>query len=760
MASINFMQNTVICSKGEQFRNLLVIKSGSAEATLGGHVFKFGQGDFLGLDALSTGVHSLTYTATSDVTIAAIQYEDIQTLKHLFQEKEEMANLMLSSMCRQVAMFLEFHAALKKEAAKAYDTVTKVHPLYEKLCTLYAFASKKLPAIATLTSPVEADDVAAWVHDYYIGIHGLEASVQKSFFSKQGIIMGFILGGTEEIVRVFDSCAHYQKYLESASKVLLSPTGFDLLSLVSELHIGSATISGADAAVDTIMTPILNTLSNMRYIDKEYLQKRLLAYKEKLNEVRGGGATPGKTADGQPAPPREKKNLANSLSEIMEYAGYPQEQANKFVRLVQEYTKQTDRSSSEDVVHRMRRELTNMFNEIYKNALVKYLADPVVSTVIKMFLNFGYMDAALAGYENADYLYSIADTITGDPDRGIYTATEWLAAIYNGKREPCRNEFDQDYPAYVAELKQQKRFDAAEEARLLADREGKLMFELENIFPIVNKLTYGRITIFCPVFSDNNVQRGLEDNLITADGIREAFNDIRAVDYAAFYRETVYTNPEIGINREAIHVEIMPEVILMPNVGVRGIMWQEIEGRKRTTPARMFVSLFCMTELKPLLVRLTGEFRWEMCKRVQGSRWQDVTEPSLTAEYVDYLQFYRHNRDLSTELKAGVKSELTRARNNYKSVFASNYSEWVLYESAGSPRLNKVARKIMMTYCTFPAAIRGALAQNPQYAEPLKRYVFKAQQREHYITRVIQKLVQVHGEAPQELHDELAFSKA
>ena len=370
------------------------------------------------------------------------------------------------------------------------------------------------------------------------------------------------------------------------------------------------------------------------------------------------------------------------------------------------------------------------------------------------------MDAELAGYDNADYLYSIADSMCGDPNRGIYTAHEWLTAIYTGKKEPCRDEFDMDYTAYVADLKQQKRFDAKEEARLLADQNLKLEFELDRIFPIVNKLTFGRVTTFCPIFSDNNVQRALDTAMITPNALRETFKEIRSVDFSAFFRETMYSNPAIGIPRETINIEVAPEIILMPNVGIRGIMWQEIEGRKRVSQARMYVPLFLLTDLKPLLTRLTGEFRWEMCKRVQGARWQDITEPSLTSEYCDYLQFYRTNRDISTEIKAAVKLEISRARNNYKSVFVSNYCDWVLYEANGSPRLNKFARKLMMTYCTFAASYRDALAQNPQFSESLKRYRFKNQQREHLLERVIQKLQQAKIDVPQELTDELKFVKS
>jgi quercetin dioxygenase-like cupin family protein len=752
MATTEFTRGSVICSKGEPFRHVLIITKGTAEATLNGHTYAFGQGDMLGFGALSNGTHSFTYTATSDMTLFTLPYDGVFTLQNLFREKEDIANVVVSSMIRQAAMFLQNHEALKREAVKAYDHVTKIYSAYEKLCALYAYTAKKLPAITTVSPPTDADKVPNWAYDYYMGISELENSAQKSFFSKTGVSLGFVLGGADEILRVKKATEHYQKYIAAISKVLLSDGGFDLFSVIAELHVASAMIPGADAAVEKIISPIISLLSGMSCVDEGYFKQRVNAYRESLTAARGG-----KT---QSVSSGEKANLADSLSVILKYSGYPEENANKFARTLQEYIQMSDRGSSDDGVHRLRRELTNAFNEIYKRVFMNSLNDFAPPTIIKMFLNFGYMDATLAGHEYADFLYSIADSLRGDPDRGIYTAQEWLTAIYTGKKDPCRNEFDMDYAAHVAELKQQKRFDDKEEARLLADNELKLIFEIDNIFPVVNKLTFGRITTFCPIFSDNNVQRGLEDTLVTPKAIFDTFKEIREVDFSAFYREIMYSNPEVGVPRETVNVEIMPEVILMPNVGVRGIMWQEIEGRKRTTHARMFAPIFLLTDLKPLLVRLTGEFRWEMCKRVQGSRWQDITEASLTSEYCDYLQFYRTNRDLSPELKVGVKQELSRARNNYKSVFVSNYSDWILYEANGSPRLNKIVRKIMMNYCTLAAHYREALSQNPQFAESLKRFNFQNAQRIQYLERVIHKISHSSLEVPQELTDELNFVKS
>jgi hypothetical protein len=377
-----------------------------------------------------------------------------------------------------------------------------------------------------------------------------------------------------------------------------------------------------------------------------------------------------------------------------------------------------------------------------------------------MFLNFGYVDAELAGHDNADFLCSIADSLKGDPELGVYTVREWLTAIYNGQKEPNRNEFDTDYGEHVHQLKVQGKIDAKEETRLAADCEGKLRFEIENVFPIVNKLTFGRISIYSPLFADHTVMRKLDMSLVTPAKIRQMLDEIRAIDHSAYYRDTLYSNPKCGVTNETIHLEILPDIVLMPNVGVRGVMWQEIEGRKRSTPARMFVPIFLETDLKALIIRLTGEFRWEMCKRIQGMRWNDVTNPSLTSEYCDYLQFYKNNKELSLEVRESIKLQLIRARNNYKMVFVADYAEWLLYESNGSPRLNKTALKMMITYCPFVPAIRERLQQNPRYTQLLNIFNNKKKQRVQLLTRIIHKVAQTTGkEAPQELLDELEFAQ-
>ena len=741
----------VICNEGDAVNSVHIILKGSAEANVGGKPFIFNEGDGIGFCYVKSGKFGHTYTAYSDTTIISYPIRGEDPIGELIRSNPGSRPMFVRSIYKQMFELIKYRNALKTEADKAYALIKEALPLYERLCGMYAIAPKRLPS-AENVEPV-SDSFPSWLLESYqdMGFH--ETRVIKEYFTQAGIAAGFLHQAACDYEDTIASCENLLAYLRDVSTVFIEKTSHDLFALVAELHFDSISIKGADAAVETVMTKLQRFMAEMTVCDAPFLKIRLENYKKTLAakrsdrvivEVAGGGG---------------KQNLVDSLDTILKYSRLPQEVCSKFALLVQKFKDTPDKSSSDDDVRLLRREITGKFNEIYTAVLLRYVEDRNPGTIIKMFMKFGYMDAALAGHENADYLYSIADMYVGAPSKGLYTIDEWLKAIYTGKKDPCRNEFDMDYAAHINELKQHNKIDAAEAARMLADNVGRLKFEIENVFPVANKLTFGRITIFCPLFSEHNVGRSLEQCLVTPEETQEFLDDIRRVDFSAYYRETMYSNPDIGVPKETINVEVMPDIILFPNMGTRGIMWQEIEGRKRSTPARILMPVFLISDLKQLMISLTGEFRWEMCKRIQGSRWQDITDLSLTSEYCDYLQFYRSNRDLSADIKESVKSELTRARNNYKSVFVANYLDWIQFESNGSPRLNKYVRKMLFSHCPFSAPIREQLSTNPQYTEPLKRFNIRQQQREQLLLRIIQKLNNAGTPVPDELYSELEFVK-
>ncbi|MCR4788588.1 MAG: cyclic nucleotide-binding domain-containing protein, partial [Lachnospiraceae bacterium] len=454
------------------------------------------------------------------------------------------------------------------------------------------------------------------------------------------------------------------------------------------------------------------------------------------------------------------EQIADSLKKIVEYSGVDEETAKSFVDSVNAYKNTINKNGTEDDIRKIRNEVTKRFNEVYMTAFLKAAEDIYVPTVLKMFFNFGYVDEELAGIDNAVYLYKLAEDIPSSPDNGVYSIFEWLMAIYEGRKDPGRNEFEVDFADYLHEEMRNKRITKLQEQQAFMDKKLRVQYELENVFPSVNKTTTGRITTFCPLFSEHNVLKSPESMLVTEQKVFEILDGIVAVDYAAYYRQTVFAAPEQGITKEFIDVEVRPDIILAPNIGNRGIMWQEIEGKRRTTPARMFLSIFQQDDLNLQLLRLTGQFRWEMCKRIQGARWNDITERSLTSEYCDYIQYYRKNNDLTPEAKDKLKNDIQRCKNNFREVFIRDYIIWVQFEAQGSPRLNKVSRNIMFTYIPFSAACRDKLKINPMYKDMIERYEIKQKAKLHRLDNMKVKLNNMGKPLPREIQEEMEFIMA
>ncbi len=201
------------------------------------------------------------------------------------------------------------------------------------------------------------------------------------------------------------------------------------------------------------------------------------------------------------------------------------------------------------------------------------------------------------------------------------------------------------------------------------------------------------------------------------DDVDEELLSIVHTDINLFNHEYTYANPKAGLENARIQREILPDIILLPIIGSRPMMWQEIEGRNRQTPARLFYPKFLNAELKEKLIKNCGEYRWEYCKRVQGARWQDVSDPSISAYFYNYIQTYKKNHHLSQEQKEKVSAQYAKYRHSVKDIFVEDYYKLIANEAEGNIRLNKVSRSILMRFCFFNKDIRAELIKNNLYTE-------------------------------------------
>ena len=82
---------------------------------------------------------------------------------------------------------------------------------------------------------------------------------------------------------------------------------------------------------------------------------------------------------------------------------------------------------------------------------------------------------------------------------------EWFKAVFEGRKLPSRNEFAVDYAKYVRTLVKEGRISIASEEEMLTNGREKIIYELNNMFASVNKMTYGRPHSFCPVLTESNL---------------------------------------------------------------------------------------------------------------------------------------------------------------------------------------------------------------------------------------------------------------
>lgn len=749
MAVKEFPMGTVLIQSEQPISALHLITKGSVRASYPGGEFYLGKGDVIGVCELAYDSYFISYQASEDTALASYACADGHLIE-LLRAKSDLSNLIVSSLFRQLKEILDQYELTKFDCDNFYQYLMKSYSEYGRFTAKHGISTRVLPGLEDLSEVELEDNVPDWLSSYY----GQLQRIMKSITAKSQIadfILGMLLKASHDVYEIFSVCRELSEYKAEIAGLLMNENKLDFFDLYASILYRIGAHDEDSTAITAALGTMMIQLENQDSIDKEMYKNRIQEYKNKLETLQNATDAPEEQSAS------DVPDLTDSLHTILTYADCDEETTKGFKAAIEKYNNLSDKNASDDACRKLRLTISKLFYKVYSQAFMKSLSDSNIPKIVKMFFNFGYVDEKLAGMENAAYLYSIVDSLPSDPSRNVYTAYEWMKEVYEGRKAPCRNEFDNDYAAYVHELKVTGKITAAEEAPMLADRSKQVQFELDNVFQSVNKMTFGRISIFCPVFSESNVLKDLSESLVSADKVRESFKRICSIDYGAYYRETMYSNPDIGIAKESISVEILPDVILMPNVGVRGVMWQEIEGRKRTTPARMMVSLFQMEDLNNILVRLTGEYRWEMCKRIQGARWNDVSEPSLTSEYFDYIQFYKKNRELSADAKEKVKLSMQKAKNSFKEMFIRDYESWIIYEGSGSPRLNKVARTILFTHCPFAKEIRDKLKANPLYKETMDRYGVKQSQKIHHMDNLIQKVKNSGAAVPDEITDQRAF---
>lgn len=748
MVAIELKKDEHLVRKGETTKAIYIVLRGSVDLQTDYNRINLGTGSVVGFMLGLSDAYVCDYVAAEDSLIASYKYESPEDYKTIFKEQPKYCYAFLHAALKQYRTIYDVYKALIDSAKEISDFIAKQYSDYEIHCAQSDFDMKEVE-ICALTDIVEPEPICSWETGYFQDLLEIPTNHLRQIYSeKQDLTIGVLLQVADIMSRMIANMDALKDYIRKVKESLLCED-VDLLELWYDLAMKYAQIGEGTEKVDKRVAELEEFIRRTGFYEEAEVADRLNYYKSMdfMDYVQNHQSPVAieENEDGEVAEVLSREQILKTdfATYIMKYAGYEQADIDACKQLIAEYDKIAEVQDYTPEMQKTRRALTKVFYEIYEKAFLRAVHARTISTVMKLFFNFGVLDLKMAGEHHLDELMAISELLDnqwieqkqwdadGENYSHVYSAYQWLCLIYRGEKEPSKNEFDIDYAGHLLEMRKNHEITREEENKLKHDQLKKVEFEIRNMFMTNNRITYGRITTFCPVLHNKDFMRSIDQLIVSAMTINAAIDEIRELDYSCFYREVFFASPKYGVERTEIMKEVLPDVILMPNIGSRAMMWQETAGVKKDTPARFVFPVMTTSELYDMMLETIGRYRWEICRKILGVRWNDIREKSLTSEFCDYIQFYRKNRDLSQQAKERVKADLVHAKNNYREVFVADYVSWMKYESQGNFRLNKVSRRIISEYVPFKAEIRKKLEENPMYKELFtKSNIIAARKRE------------------------------
>ena len=705
MGKLDISKGQILHKKGDAIKDIAIILKGSFTLNDGADVsLSAGNGTILGAFHPYGGTYHYNYQAAEDSTLFTYDYTDEDDLTAAITATPTIAPVMVSASVALLNQLLDTLSELYEAGCKLCKDTKANYNDYKNICARLMIPPKMFESINVLVPPEKPDILDSW-----------QAALCRAVSDKNDLL---------------------RKECYPA----------DIQFCVGTIMLSAQMAQRVQVEIDKALAFIQQMKNDTDEFSREYHSQKAKFDDAQRQEAleSGSGSLP---------------QIKNALTTILAFAGVSREIGDAFGRDIRAFMKAPDKAEKSTEMRRLRTDITNNYYTIYESAFFNSLNTEDIPAEVKMFFLFGFVDEELAGEENTAELYKYAVLWEDDPNGRILPVYDWLKKIYRGEVPPSKDEFDNDWPDHLKEEVRQGNITQAQADEMLNDTKAMVSFELHNMITGANKMTYGSIFSFIPAFYAQSVSRPLENCLVTVQRAADELNHVRDLDFGCFYRPAYASYPELKINRFDYNLEILPYIILMPNYGSRGVMWQEIEGRKRTTPAHLVVSILHSEDLFDTFIKMCAQFRWEMCKRIQGVHYSDITEPSLTSEYCNYLQFYKKNSSLSADMKEKVKTALKRNNNSYSNVFASEYEMFLKAESEGLPRLNKVSREILFKYCTFSQKYRDNLLINPQYKPLIERWTVGRDDRVRTLELFSRRILTQTKELPEEVQIEAEYLK-
>ena len=760
-------KGTVIFTEGESVFSIALVIKGRVLIQNNGAKLVVSSGAFLGVNDLYTGKYQSTYTAVDDLLIYAFSVNQQDDLEQVLSMNNDYHGFMVASNNHIISELDQIYRGFYKSWSRIFEFLTRSYQEYIEIGTRQGYQVRTSNRIAELQMPVHDMELIRDRINYYIECKALPIGVVKEFYSYGNAITLYQVEDQVAIInQLLEILKEFSKEYITMVECLFDTTDhcfFQLIaSLILEINKGDGDSQEFLSLMDQIIEEVniadnfINRALGIQYkVNRERMEEIYnLLLKSRKGTISSHTFLKYPTEDSEQA----LEELKDSFSKILTYAEMDSEKVEIMSNTMLDFVNLRDRISYDNDARLIRRNLAKHFYEIYLKVFIKAYHSKRIPKVIDLFLKYGFADERLLSKEQLLSLYFLKEKENTGPC-GVFNIKEWLTLIFEGKKEPSKNEFDMEYPEFLNSLRKQGKLSEKDVKDWLVNPIRRVEYEIQNMFTHNNRTTNGQISIFVPVLHKDMLASDFERIHVTPDKINTALQELLAIDYSVFDHEVIYSNEEAKIVKEYMIKRVFPDIILMPTVGVNGIMWQEITGKKRDTSGRFLFPIFTDSNLSSLMVKVCGRFRWEMCRTIEGTAWNDIKHKSLTSEYSDYLQFYRKNRELSEDWKEKLKNQIRKGRNNSREIFVIDYENWINYEAKGAIKLNKPVREMLATYCPFSKPIREKVRMQPLFEEAMARYNREKLKKIREVESRNRHLEKEGIKVPQELLDTLTYYK-
>ena len=740
-------KGTVIFEKGDSVNCVALVLKGRVAVRSTGVLLTLGSGNFLGICDVVRGEHEFTYIAGDGVTVYPLPVNDISRVKKLIEGKAQYRGLLVTSQNFLIRDIYKSFKKLHDVVHEMKDFMFESYMIYTKESQDMGFVPQQLQSIEQLSTQSIEDPALPSGLKYYLEAASVEVEAQRAYLgAKSHIAFRHYQEQCELFPALIDGCRVYGEWVFKFFRSLImdeknlfayvSKTALDVKKSGQTSDILSGLVDKLVAKIDEVERVLIDTVGTDPKLNRTHMQAMYMALLSDDIDVEV-------EIDEQ-----DLSALRGSTEQILDYSGVDEEVAKSFTTALDAFMRLTDKFGRTKDALAIRKKVTEPFFVIYEGAVKKSFTDPNPPLAVRLFLNYGYVSEELLTEEDLRTLTTLPDVGVGDLDCHVYTMAEWLKEIYEGRKLPSKDEFDEDYEEHVRKDHAKDKIAAD---RAMKDKNAKLHFEIDNLFRYADRLVNGNISTFVPVLSSEGIMTTLSGAAVTGAAINAAVRKIEKIDYSIFYREIRSFYEEIDLNNFTNIERYTPDFILFPVCGGGCQMWQDIEGKVKTSHARVLMPMISEGDVDSMVLRMMAHFRWEKCRTDMGAQWNNYRYPSLTSEYTDYLQFYKKNSDLSAEKKEKVKAQLTQAGNRHRDVFTRDYTDWIVKEAAGAMRLNKVSRDILFTYCPISQEIAAGLVSQTSYADAAKRHMVEQKKLEKNLTNVIHKFTKNGVDVPPEV---------